>query len=96
VLVVLPYADVDEAISLANATSYGLAGAVWSADDMRAFAVARQLRTGRVDVNGAAWNPVAPFGGYKQSGNGRELGRWGIDEFLEVKAVQLPAANGAQ
>ena len=96
VLVVLAYADVDEAISLANATSYGLAGAVWSADDMQAFAVARQLRTGRVDVNGAAWNPVAPFGGYKQSGNGRELGRWGIDEFLEVKAVQLPAANGAQ
>ena len=94
VLVVLPYTDVDEAISIANSTSYGLAGAVWSANDERAFEVAQQLRTGRVDVNGAAWNPSAPFGGYKQSGNGREMGRWGIEEFLEVKAVQMPVANG--
>jgi len=90
VLVVLPYADVDEAVVLANATSYGLAGSVWGADDGQAFAVARRLRTGRVDLNGAAWNPSAPFGGYKQSGNGRELGRWGIEEFLEIKAVQVP------
>ena len=96
VLVVLPYVDVDEAISIANATSYGLAGAVWGADDTQAFAVAQQLRAGRIDVNGAAWNPAAPFGGYKQSGNGRELGRWGMDEFLEVKAVQMPVVNGTQ
>jgi len=94
VLVVLPYADVDEAVALANATSYGLAGSVWGADDEQAFAVARRLRTGRVDLNGAAWNPSAPFGGYKQSGNGRELGRWGIEEFLEIKAVQVPGRQG--
>ena len=96
VLVVLPYADVDEAISLANATSYGLAGAVWGTNEAQAFGVAQQLRAGRVDVNGAAWNPAAPFGGYKQSGNGRELGRWGIEEFLEVKAVQMPVPDGRQ
>jgi acyl-CoA reductase-like NAD-dependent aldehyde dehydrogenase len=90
VLVVLPYADVDEAVVLANATSYGLAGSVWGADDGQAFAVARRLRTGRVDLNGAAWNPSAPFGGYKQSGTGRELGRWGMEEFLEIKSVQVP------
>ena len=94
VLVVLPYSDIDEAVTLANATSYGLAGAVWGSD-AQAFAVARRLRTGRVDVNGADWNPSAPFGGYKQSGNGRELGHWGIDEFLEVKAVQMPVSNGS-
>jgi len=93
VLVVLPYADVEEAVALANGTPYGLAGSVWGADDEQAFAVAARLRTGRVDVNDAAWNPVAPFGGYKQSGNGRELGRWGIEEFLETKAVQLPGVG---
>ncbi|WP_248761124.1 aldehyde dehydrogenase family protein [Pseudarthrobacter sp. SSS035] len=90
VLVVLPYDDVDDAISIANATSYGLGGAVWGTDVDEAFAVAQRLRTGRVDINGADWNPAAPFGGYKQSGNGREMGRWGMDEFLEVKAVQIP------
>jgi acyl-CoA reductase-like NAD-dependent aldehyde dehydrogenase len=61
---------------------------VWSADPDRAMRVARSLRTGQVDINGAAFNPAAPFGGYKQSGNGRELGRLGIEEFLEVKAIQ--------
>ena len=93
VLVVLPYSDVDEAISIANATSYGLGGAVWGADLDEAFGVAQRLRTGRVDINGADWNPAAPFGGYKQSGNGREMGRWGMDEFLEVKAVQMPVGK---
>jgi acyl-CoA reductase-like NAD-dependent aldehyde dehydrogenase len=93
VLVVLPYADVDEAVAIANSTSYGLGGAVWGEDTEAAFAVAKRLRTGRVDINGADWNPAAPFGGYKQSGNGREMGRWGMDEFLEVKAVQLPSAK---
>ncbi|MEC3979061.1 aldehyde dehydrogenase family protein [Amycolatopsis sp. H20-H5] len=97
VLVVLPYEDVGDAVDLANATPYGLAGSVWGPDDERAFSVARRLRTGRVDVNGAAWNPSAPFGGYKQSGNGRELGSWGIEEFLETKAVQMPyAASGSR
>lgn len=90
VLVVLPYGDLDDAVDIANGTRYGLAGSVWSADDATAFAVAKRLRTGRVDINGAAWNPVAPFGGYKQSGNGRELGHFGMEEFLEVKSVQLP------
>ena len=89
VLAVLPYADEDEAVEIANGTPYGLAGAVWSADQDRAVAVARRLRTGQVDVNGGRFNPVAPFGGYKQSGTGRELGRYGLEEFLEVKSLQL-------
>jgi aldehyde dehydrogenase (NAD+) len=89
VLSVIPYADVDEAVEIANGTPYGLAGAVWSADQDAAVAVARRLRTGQVDVNGGRFNPLAPFGGYKQSGNGRELGRYGLEEFLEVKAIQL-------
>ncbi len=93
VLVVLPYRDVDEAVVLANGTPYGLGGSIWGAEDEEAFAIARRLRTGRVDVNGAAWNPRAPFGGYKLSGTGRELGRWGIEEFLETKAVQLPGVG---
>jgi aldehyde dehydrogenase (NAD+) len=88
VLSILPYADEDEAVSIANATIYGLAGAVFSADQDRALAVAKRLRTGQVDVNGGAFNPVAPFGGYKQSGNGRELGRHGLDEFTEIKSIQ--------
>ncbi|MEN3360244.1 MAG: aldehyde dehydrogenase [Mycobacteriales bacterium] len=89
VLSIIPYGDVDEAVEIANGTPYGLAGAVWSADQDAALAVARRLRTGQVDVNGGRFNPLAPFGGYKQSGNGRELGRYGLEEFLEVKAIQL-------
>jgi aldehyde dehydrogenase (NAD+) len=88
VLAVIPYRDEDEAVRIANATVYGLAGAVFSADQEHAVAVARRLRTGQVDVNGGAFNPLAPFGGYKQSGNGRELGRYGLEEFLEVKSIQ--------
>ena len=88
VLSIMPYQDEDEAVEIANATIYGLAGAVFSADSDRAVAVAKRLRTGQVDVNGGAFNPVAPFGGYKQSGNGRELGRFGLDEFTEVKSIQ--------
>ncbi|RLK55147.1 aldehyde dehydrogenase family protein [Actinokineospora cianjurensis] len=88
VLSILPYADEDEAVAIANSTIYGLAGAVFGADQDRAVAVAKRLRTGQVDVNGGAFNPVAPFGGYKQSGNGRELGRFGLEEFLEVKSIQ--------
>ncbi|MEJ2853598.1 MULTISPECIES: aldehyde dehydrogenase family protein [unclassified Saccharothrix] len=88
VLSVMPYADEDDAVRIANSTVYGLGGAVFSADTDRALAVAKRLRTGQVDVNGAAFNTSAPFGGYRQSGNGREFGRFGLDEFTEVKSVQ--------
>ncbi|MGW9197434.1 aldehyde dehydrogenase family protein [Micromonospora chersina] len=88
VLAVIPFADTDEAVAIANNSRYGLAGAVWSADEEAALAVARRLRTGQVDVNGGAFNPLAPFGGYKQSGLGRELGGYGVEEFTELKAIQ--------
>ncbi|MEV5538689.1 aldehyde dehydrogenase family protein [Saccharopolyspora shandongensis] len=87
VLSILPYRDEDEAVRIANGTDYGLAGAVFGSDE-RALAVARRLRTGQVDVNGGRFNPNAPFGGYRQSGNGREFGRHGIEEFLETKSIQ--------
>jgi aldehyde dehydrogenase (NAD+) len=97
VLSILPVADDDEAVAVANDSRYGLAGAVWSADPERAIAVARRMRTGAVDINGAAFNPLAPFGGYRRSGVGRELGRHGLAEFQETKAIQLadrtPAAG---
>ncbi len=89
VLAVIPYDSEDEAISIANGTPYGLAGGVFSGDQERAVAVARRMRTGMVDVNGGRFNVLAPFGGYKQSGNGRELGEYGLEEFLEVKSLQL-------
>jgi acyl-CoA reductase-like NAD-dependent aldehyde dehydrogenase len=89
VLSIIPYDTEDEAIEIANDTIYGLAGGVWSGDPEKAKAVARQLRTGQVEVNGGSFNPLAPFGGYKQSGNGREYGKFGLEEFLEVKAMQL-------
>jgi aldehyde dehydrogenase (NAD+) len=89
VLAVIPYSTEDEAIEIANGTPYGLAGGVFSGDQERAVAVARRMRTGMVDVNGGRFNPLAPFGGYKQSGNGRELGEYGLEEFLEVKSLQL-------
>ncbi|TCK20971.1 aldehyde dehydrogenase family protein [Pseudonocardia endophytica] len=87
VLSVIPYSDEDEAVAIANRSIYGLAGAVFGEQD-HAMSVARRLRTGQVDVNGGAFNILAPFGGYKQSGNGRELGRWGLEEFLETKSIQ--------
>jgi aldehyde dehydrogenase (NAD+) len=89
VLALMPYDDEDDAVRIANDTMYGLAGGVWSSDPEHAQRVARRLRTGQVEVNGAAFNPLAPFGGYKQSGHGRELGRHGLEEFLETKAIQL-------
>ncbi len=88
VLSIIPYDTEEEAISIANDTDYGLAGGVWAGDKDRAETVARRLRTGQVEVNGGGFNPMAPFGGYKQSGIGRELGRFGLEEFLEVKAIQ--------
>ncbi len=89
VLCIMPYDSEEEAVEIANGTDYGLAGGVWSADKDRAIAMARRLRTGQVEVNGGAFNPLAPFGGYKQSGNGREYGPFGFEEFLEVKSLQL-------
>jgi aldehyde dehydrogenase (NAD+) len=88
VLTVLPYRNEDDAVRIANGTPYGLAAAVWGADADHALAVARRLQAGQVDVNGGRFNPLAPFGGYKQSGTGRELGVEGLEEFLEVKAIQ--------
>jgi betaine-aldehyde dehydrogenase len=95
VLVILTYEDEEEAIRIANDTIYGLGGGVWSVDLDHALAVARQIRTGQVDINGAPFNGNAPFGGYKQSGNGRENGKYGLEEFLEFKALQLPVAAKA-
>jgi aldehyde dehydrogenase (NAD+) len=87
VLSIIAFDADDEAVAIANNSKYGLAGAVWGSDE-RALAVARRLRTGAVDVNGGAFNPFAPFGGYKQSGVGRELGQFGLEEFQQVKAIQ--------
>jgi len=89
VLSIMTYRDEDNAVRIANDTIYGLAGGVWSADVKRAEGVARRLRTGQVDINGGPFNPLAPFGGYKQSGHGRELGKYGLEEFLELKAIQF-------
>jgi acyl-CoA reductase-like NAD-dependent aldehyde dehydrogenase len=88
VLVIMPYDDEDDAVRIANDTVYGLAGGVWAGDKDHAIAVAKRLRTGQVEVNGGAFNPNAPFGGYKQSGVGREYGTFGLEEFLEVKSIQ--------
>jgi len=88
VLAVMPYDSEEEAIAIANDTIYGLAGGVWSADKDRALRVARRMRTGQVDVNGGRFNPLAPFGGYKRSGIGREFGKYGLEEFFQIKSVQ--------
>jgi aldehyde dehydrogenase (NAD+) len=97
VLCLIPYDSIDEAVRIANATVYGLGGHVQSANVDRARAVARRIRSGQVLINHPSWDPFAPFGGYKQSGNGREYGAHGLSEYLEVKAVMgfEPAAEQA-
>ena len=89
VLSIIPYKDEEDAVRIANDSPYGLAGAVWSKDESRAQRVARRIRAGQVDVNGGAFNMNAPFGGFKQSGHGREAGVYGLEEFLEYKSLQL-------
>jgi acyl-CoA reductase-like NAD-dependent aldehyde dehydrogenase len=95
VLSIITYTDEDDAVRIANGTVYGLAGGVWSATDEHAEHVARRLRTGQVEINGGPFNLYAPFGGYKQSGNGRELGKYGLEDFLEFKAMQFRPAPKA-
>ncbi|MFE5188318.1 aldehyde dehydrogenase family protein [Streptomyces sp. NPDC056628] len=89
VLSILRYEDEEDALRIANGTVYGLAGAVWAADDAQAVAFARRMDTGQVDINGGRFNPLAPFGGYKQSGVGRELGAHGLTEYLQTKSLQF-------
>jgi aldehyde dehydrogenase (NAD+) len=91
VLVALPYRDEAEAIDMANHSLFGLSGSVFSADDDRATGVARKLRVGTASINGGSWYaPDVPFGGYKQSGIGREMGRAGLEEYLETKSLSRP------
>ena len=88
VLSIIPYDTEDEAVDIANDSIYGLAAAVWAADAEHATAVARRIRAGQIDINGGSFNPLAPFGGFKQSGHGRELGKFGLEEYLEPKSLQ--------
>ncbi|NBM20538.1 aldehyde dehydrogenase family protein [Streptomyces sp. GC420] len=89
VLSILRYEDEEDALRIANGTVYGLAGAVWAGTEEEAVAFARRMETGQVDINGGRFNPLAPFGGYKQSGVGRELGTHGLAEFLQTKSLQF-------
>jgi aldehyde dehydrogenase (NAD+) len=92
VLVVIPHDGDDDAVALANASPYGLSGSVWSADRERAVAAANRIRTGTIGINGGLWySPDVPFGGYKQSGVGREMGVAGFEEYLETKSLAEPA-----
>ncbi len=93
VLVIIPHDGDEDAIRIANDSIYGLGGAVWAGSEKRALATARQIRSGQIDINGAPWNPSAPFGGFGQSGLGRENGVYGLEEFLQYKAIQLPHAE---
>jgi acyl-CoA reductase-like NAD-dependent aldehyde dehydrogenase len=89
VLSIIPYDSEADAIKIANDTIYGLAAAVWAGDNEKAKSVARQIRAGQIDINGGGFNLLAPFGGFKQSGHGREAGKYGLEEFLEIKSMQL-------
>jgi aldehyde dehydrogenase (NAD+) len=88
VLSIIPYDSEQEAIAIANDSPYGLAGGVWAGTQERALEVAKQMRTGQVDVNGGRFNALAPFGGYKKSGIGREIGPLAIEEFFQLKSIQ--------
>ena len=88
VLSIIPFDSEEEAVEIANDTDYGLSGSVWAGTQEHAIEIAQRLRTGQVDVNGGAFNPFAPFGGYKKSGIGRERGAFGFEDFLEVKSIQ--------
>ena len=97
VLVAIPYDDDDDAVRIANDSIYGLSGHVFGADDERALAVARRIRTGTMSVNGGVWYSAdVPFGGYRQSGIGREMGVAGFEEYLETKALARPAPGSAR
>lgn len=93
VLSVIGYGMLDEAIDIANGTEYGLASSVWGSTTEEAVEVAARLRAGQVDINGAMFNPAAPFGGFKKSGVGRENGRYGIEEFVEPRSIQFPVVQ---
>jgi aldehyde dehydrogenase (NAD+) len=88
VLSIIPYDSESQAIEIANDSPYGLAGGVWAATPERAMTVAKQLRTGQVDINGGRFNVLAPFGGYKKSGIGREIGPLAIEEYFQIKSIQ--------
>ncbi len=92
VLVIMTFEDDEDGVRLANNTVYGLGGAAWSGDADRALRVAHRMRTGQVDINGGTFNLHVPFGGYTQSGNGREYGRHGFAEFFETKSIQRKVA----
>ena len=89
VLCIIAYDTIDEAIAIANDSEYGLSGGIWSEDVEKAKMLARKIKTGQISINGGFFNIYAPFGGYKKSGNGRELGKYGLEEFLEIKAMQF-------
>ncbi len=89
VLAVIEYDTEEEALAIANNSIYGLAGCVWSGDQDRAVRFANEMEAGQIDINGGAFNPMAPFGGYKQSGIGREFGPYGVHEFQQLKSLQF-------
>ena len=91
VLVAIPYDDVDDALAIANDSDYGLSGSVWTSDPQAGVDVARRVRTGTYGINGMGMDFASPFGGFKQSGVGRELGPEGLEAFLEPKTIVLPA-----
>ena len=88
VLAIIPYDSEADAVRIANDSPYGLSGGVWAGSAERALAVARRMRTGQVDINGGRFNALAPFGGHKKSGIGREIGPMALDEFFTLKSIQ--------
>lgn len=96
VLSIIPYDDEDQALELANDSIYGLNACVWASSTERAVGFARRIRAGKVTINDGAYNALAPAGGYKQSGLGRERGPYGVEEFLEIKSLQFRDAEMAR